>query len=161
MLVYNCIYTYIVAPQIIPFDFGDEAINAEDMTSLQCTVSKGDLPLDIVWTHNSYPISLEQGIIVSRTSKRISTLSIDDVQAGHAGHYVCSATNKAGTVTHAAILNVNGDLFFPPLSCFSFTFSFSFYVYFVLLQLTQYIKQISDTCSQHILLIVLLARFLV
>lgn len=99
----------IVAPQIIPFDFGDEAINAEDMTSLQCTVSKGDMPLKIQWLHNGVVIQPSEGVIISRTSKRISTLSIESVQATNSGEYTCSASNKAGTISHTAVLNVNGD----------------------------------------------------
>lgn len=99
----------IVAPQIIPFDFGDEAINAEDMTSLQCTVSKGDLPLNIQWLHNGVVIQPSEGIIINQMSKRIIAMSIESVHATHAGEYTCSASNKAGTISHTAVLNVNGD----------------------------------------------------
>lgn len=79
------------------------------MTSLTCTVNKGDLPIQITWTHNSRPIGPNEGITTTRTSKRISQLSIESVQADHAGEYTCSATNSAGTTTHSAILNVNGE----------------------------------------------------
>lgn len=67
------------------------------------------MPLNITWRHNSRVINPLDGITVSRTSKRISQLSIDSVQASHAGEYSCIARNKAGSSSHTAILNVNGD----------------------------------------------------
>jgi hypothetical protein len=78
------------------------------MASLFCTVSKGDFPIAIVWTLSNRSIESFQGISVMRTNKRISQLSIDSVQAEHAGEYTCSAKNSAGTAHHSAILHVNG-----------------------------------------------------
>ncbi|XP_068899412.1 cell adhesion molecule Dscam1 isoform X8 [Tenebrio molitor] len=97
----------MVPPQITPFDFTDNPVNSEDMASLFCTVSKGDFPIAIVWTLSNRSIESFQGISVMRTNKRISQLSIDSVQAEHAGEYTCSAKNSAGTAHHSAILHVN------------------------------------------------------
>lgn len=99
---------FVVSPQITPFEFGDESINADDMAVVMCTVTKGDLPLEISWTHDGYAIG--PGVAITKTSKRISQLSIETVQASHAGRYTCSARNKAGEATFTALLNVNGDL---------------------------------------------------
>lgn len=79
------------------------------MSVVLCTISKGDLPIEITWTHNSYPISPVDGITITKTSKRISQLTIDNVEATHAGRYTCTAKNKAGEASHTAILNVNGE----------------------------------------------------
>jgi Down syndrome cell adhesion protein 1 len=98
----------MVPPQIIPFDFTDDPVNSEDMSSLTCTVSKGDFPIAIVWTLNNRSVDTVQGISVMRTNKRISQLSIDSVQAEHAGEFTCSAKNPAGTAAYSAILHVNG-----------------------------------------------------
>lgn len=103
-------YRVLVAPQIAPFDFGDDPINAGDMTSLQCTVNKGDFPISITWTHNGIPVDPKGDITILRMSKRIETLSIESVQANHVGEYTCVAKNKAGIATYSAMLNVNGTL---------------------------------------------------
>lgn len=99
----------LVAPQIGHFAFDNEAANAGDMATVQCAVTKGDLPIDITWSLNGQAIGSDNwDIIVSRSSKRASTLTIDSVAARHAGDYTCSASNAAGFVTHSATLIVNG-----------------------------------------------------
>ncbi|XP_014598817.1 PREDICTED: Down syndrome cell adhesion molecule-like protein Dscam2 isoform X31 [Polistes canadensis] len=107
----------MVAPQIGPFSFGDEAANAGEMATVQCAVIKGDLPVDIVWSLNGQPIDVSgaqtnqnydrQDIIVNRSNKRASTLTIDSVAARHAGEYSCTASNAAGSATHSSVLTVN------------------------------------------------------
>lgn len=99
---------FAVPPQIIPFDFTDDPVNSEDMSSLTCTVNKGDFPIVISWTLNNRSVETIEGTTVMRTNKRISQLSIDSVQAEHAGEFTCSAKNKAGVTTYSATLHVNG-----------------------------------------------------
>lgn len=95
-------------PQVTPFDFGEEVLNAGDTVSLTCTVGKGDIPLEIYWKLNDKPLSSENGILINRNGKRISVLSIENVQHEHIGNYSCVAENQAGRSTHSASLNVNG-----------------------------------------------------
>ncbi|GAB1868744.1 Down syndrome cell adhesion molecule-like protein Dscam2 isoform X2 [Camponotus japonicus] len=108
----------MVAPQIAPFTFGDEAANAGEMATVQCAVIKGDLPIDIIWSFNGRVIDTANGafdehnydnsdIMISRSSKRASTLTIESVAARHAGEYSCTASNMAGTATHSSVLSVN------------------------------------------------------
>lgn len=79
-----------------------------DMVSASCTVSKGDLPMEIRWLHNGQrPIS-NNGISISRTNQRISILSIESAQDYHSGNYSCVAENAAGSVNYTASLWVNG-----------------------------------------------------
>lgn len=98
----------LVAPQITPFNFGDETLNAGETVSSTCTVNKGDLPLKIFWVFNDNEINPNDGITVSKNGKRISMLSIDSIQAKHKGNYTCVAINMAGKVNHTAYLFVNG-----------------------------------------------------
>lgn len=99
---------FVVLPQIVPFDFGEESVNELDMVSASCTVNKGDLPLDIHWTRNGGRIYTNDGLVVTKTSQRMSVLSIESVRARHAGNYSCVATNNAGVTKHWTFLRVNG-----------------------------------------------------
>lgn len=99
---------WLVAPQISPFNFGDDTLNAGDTVSVTCTVNKGDLPLTINWNFNGKEIASKDGITINRNGKRISVLSIDSVQAVNKGNYTCVAQNVAGTVDHTAFLFING-----------------------------------------------------
>lgn len=97
-----------VAPIILPFDFGEEPINSGDSTSLMCSISKGDLPIDIYWLHNNKTIDSNDGIIANKVGKKVANLIIDSVQAFHAGEYTCVARNKAGMTSYSTYLHVNG-----------------------------------------------------
>ena len=98
----------IVLPQIMPFDFGDEPVNSGDMTTVQCAVIKGDFPITISWALNNQSISDISGVTISQINKRISSLSIESVEAIHTGMFTCTAVNKAGSTSYSAVLNVNG-----------------------------------------------------
>ncbi|KAJ8918532.1 hypothetical protein NQ315_013036, partial [Exocentrus adspersus] len=97
----------MVAPQIVPFDFGDDPINSGDFLSVQCSVHKGDLPINISWLHNNISIGYIEGVVISKVGKKVSTVTIDSVQENHAGVYTCLAENKAGKTDYSAKLNVN------------------------------------------------------
>lgn len=99
-------------PQIMPFVFGEELINAGDTVSAQCTVTKGDLPIKIIWYLNGKLVDKNSGIFTSNVGKKISTLAIDSVQADHIGEYTCSASNSAGSTNFTTYLKVNGILIF-------------------------------------------------
>ncbi|RZC32102.1 I-set domain containing protein, partial [Asbolus verrucosus] len=108
---YSAYLSVNVPPQIVPFDFGETTTNSGDMATVNCAVTKGDFPMNISWSLNGKPISEVSGVTVGQINKRISTLSVDSVEAQHAGEYVCTAQNKAGTITHSAALYVNGIYF--------------------------------------------------
>lgn len=92
----------------MPFDFGQDEINAMDMVSASCTVNKGDLPLKITWMRNNQSIYTNDGVSIQRTNQRISILSIESVQDRHSGNYTCSAENGGGVSNYTASLWVNG-----------------------------------------------------
>lgn len=99
---------FLVPPQITPFDFGEEAVNEGDGVSAQCTIAKGDYPLNITWYLDDKPASSVNGVLINRVSKRVSTLSIDYVLETHSGRYNCVATNKAASVSFGTSLAVKG-----------------------------------------------------
>jgi hypothetical protein len=94
-------------PQILPFNFGEDSINAGDVTV------KGDSPIQIVWLFNNTEIINSDTIFISKSSKRVSALTIESVRAENSGAYTCLARNAAGSANHTAYLHVNGrKLFF-------------------------------------------------
>ena len=120
-------HNFPVIPQILPFSFGEEAMNTGDSTSLTCTITKGDLPVEITWSHNNTNLTNDGNIVILKMSRKISTLSFDSVQAEHLGGYTCTARNSAGSSTHTAFLNVNGThilslLFLVPRPVLTLTF---------------------------------------
>lgn len=106
-----------VLPQIVPFSFGEEQVNQYDMVSTMCTVNKGDMPIDISWEFSpslleprtTRKLQTSDGVLLSRSSARISMLSIDSVRDRHSGNFTCRAKNQAGSVEFTTTLFVNGD----------------------------------------------------
>ncbi|KRF98082.1 uncharacterized protein Dwil_GK22019, isoform AS [Drosophila willistoni] len=97
----------MVAPKIAHFDFGEAPASFEDSVSINCLVSSGDLPLDIEWLFNDYPINHYSGISTSKMGKRLSVLMIDAVNARHVGNYTCKARNLWASTAYTAQLIVN------------------------------------------------------
>lgn len=102
------IFRSLVAPTILPFEFGDEEFNMGDTISIACSVIKGDLPVNITWWLNNRTVNTYDGIVVNVVNKKLSTLSVDYVTADHMGDYTCRAVNKAGVASFSAYLRVNG-----------------------------------------------------
>lgn len=120
-------FTYLVPPQILPFDFGNEPLDAGDLTSIQCVVSKGDYPINLTWTFNGEPIRDYNAINIAQNNKKVSTLTIESAEAFHSGNYSCVATNLAGSVSHTSTLIINGDCFHVS---FVLNISFTFFLLF-------------------------------
>lgn len=97
-----------VSPKIMPFTFGDDPFHAGQSATLQCTVSEGDLPLNILWTFNSEPISSHMEISTAKIGRRVSVLTIESVAGHHVGNYTCRGENSAGIASYTAQLVVNG-----------------------------------------------------
>ncbi|XP_071567228.1 Down syndrome cell adhesion molecule 1 isoform X19 [Temnothorax nylanderi] len=98
----------MVAPQILPFAFGDEPASWGELVSVTCSVTKGDQPIEITWTFNGTPIdSRDSDVVVASTNRKNSVLTIESVAARHAGDYTCTASNRVGATTHTAHLAVN------------------------------------------------------
>ncbi|XP_034653921.1 Down syndrome cell adhesion molecule-like protein Dscam2 isoform X34 [Drosophila subobscura] len=98
----------MVPPQIRPFDFGVEASNSGETMGIQCTVIKGDLPINITWVLNNHTLnSGDLDVVIGRMSSKSSTLNIDYIAAEHRGLYTCLARNEAGESSYSAELKVN------------------------------------------------------
>lgn len=104
-------------PTIVPFTFGDEELNLDESISAMCSITKGDSPISIWWKFNgegsegmSYNLTTNDGIVITRTSQKVSMLAIDSVKARHRGNYTCFASNKGGYAQHSAYLAINGSM---------------------------------------------------
>ncbi|XP_060529760.1 cell adhesion molecule Dscam2 isoform X15 [Cylas formicarius] len=96
----------MVPPQIHPFDFGSESVFSGELVTTTCAVTKGDLPLKIIWFFNNEPIDSLHGTTVGQLNPKMSTLSIESVSEIHSGEFLCIAENPAGKSSYSAILNV-------------------------------------------------------
>lgn len=97
-----------VLPRIVPFSFEEGPAQTGQSISLTCSVVDGDLPLYINWFLNDKPTEDIAGLSQAKIGRRISVLSIESVEADHAGQYTCRAINKAGQTESSAELKVNG-----------------------------------------------------
>lgn len=99
-----------MAPVILPFSY-DELVNVDDALDLFCQISKGDKPISIKWTFDSAnAIGGHAQLTSKRLSDKASMLSILAASAKHTGNYTCTATNRAGSVSHTTSITVNGTL---------------------------------------------------
>ena len=85
-------------------------VDSGDFAQLTCAVSRGDLPITITWSLKGQELNSGPSVTTTMIGTRTSMLIISDVDYTHIGEYTCRATNPAGSVTHAAELNVNGNL---------------------------------------------------
>nr|NP_001260764.1 down syndrome cell adhesion molecule 1, isoform CD [Drosophila melanogaster]AGB93297.1 down syndrome cell adhesion molecule 1, isoform CD [Drosophila melanogaster] len=96
----------MVLPRIIPFAFEEGPAQVGQYLTLHCSVPGGDLPLNIDWTLDGQAISEDLGITTSRVGRRGSVLTIEAVEASHAGNFTCHARNLAGHQQFTTPLNV-------------------------------------------------------
>ena len=57
----------------------------------------------------SHNLTTSDGIVITRTSQKVSLLTIEAVKARHRGNYTCFAQNRAGVVQQNAYLAMNGS----------------------------------------------------
>lgn len=89
-------------------------MNFDEAVTATCTITKGDQPIKIWWMLSESDIGIDRnlsssdGVIITRTSQKVSILTIESVKARHRGNYTCFAQNKAGFTWKNAFLAVNG-----------------------------------------------------
>lgn len=106
--VFLSVLPFAVTPKLLPFTFGEEPLNSGQVVTVPCAVIEGDSPLKLRWTLNGHGISPHSGIAILDLGGRGAILSIQSVQASHAGIYTCVAENLAGRHELSADLVVNG-----------------------------------------------------
>ena len=110
MVLYT-VFLFIFSPEppkIVPFSFGSDIIDEGSHAQLMCSVSHGDLPIQITWSLKGDSINSEPSITTTMIGTRASVLVISNVGYRHSGQYICNAKNSAGTVSYSTDLRVNG-----------------------------------------------------
>ncbi|KAK0078989.1 hypothetical protein PV325_001870 [Microctonus aethiopoides] len=97
----------MVPPTVQQFSFTKLPMNAGEFANLQCIVPTGDLPLAIRWNYPGKEIGGSSGVIAKKVADRVSMLMISTITAKHAGDYICTAENAAGTSSYSTQLTVN------------------------------------------------------
>lgn len=96
----------------MPFIFGEDEFNIDDSVSATCSITKGDLPLNIWWSfsdgNETYNLTTNDGIVVTRNSQKVSNLLIEAIKGPHKGNYTCVAQNRGGIASQSAYLAING-----------------------------------------------------
>ena len=101
-------FLFLEPPQILPFSFGKDVINQGQLGQLMCTVIQGDEPISIKWSLHGEDLGPGPDLTTTQLGTRTSILMISAVNYRHTGTYTCTASNKAGSTSHSAILKVNG-----------------------------------------------------
>lgn len=102
---------FLVLPRVTPFYFEDSPAQTGQYATIQCTVSRGDLPLIISWKFNDVSVRNEFGVSITAVGKRSSSLTIENTSHENAGNYTCVGENKVGSAEYTAQLIVNGNIF--------------------------------------------------
>lgn len=98
-------------PAIDPFSFPKSLHQGQRYTIL-CSVSKGDLPVEIRWYKDGQSIKVPDfpGINVIHVSQFSSNLVFESLRPDHRGNYSCEASNGAGSVTFNGSMIIHGKL---------------------------------------------------
>ncbi|XP_037024226.1 Down syndrome cell adhesion molecule-like protein Dscam2 isoform X29 [Bradysia coprophila] len=97
----------MVLPRITPFAFDGGPAETGQYQTLTCTVQAGDFPLNFTWLLNGIELRDSFDISISNVGKRSTFLTIESIQAIHAGTYTCLVSNKAGLSQYSTELKVN------------------------------------------------------
>ena len=77
-----------------------------------CTVTEGDLPLEVEWWKDGLKIEEAfgkfQGVQVRRIDEYTSLLAISFLETTHAGNYSCVAKNSVASFARSATLTIRG-----------------------------------------------------
>lgn len=110
-------------PQIVHFEF-ENPVDANDIAMINCAITKGDPPFEIIWKKDGRKLDSNDGIIILRSGQRLSILNIESAQARHAGNYTCSVKSQAGIIEYNAELHISGTIFDKCSSIFNFLVDF-------------------------------------
>lgn len=92
-----------------PFTFSKNLTRGKRLRVI-CTVTEGDLPIDVQWRLNAVPLvgTAEGNFQIRRIDEYTSLLAITSLNVGHAGNYSCVARNQVAEFVRSAVLTIRG-----------------------------------------------------
>ena len=93
---------------MLPFNIGPEPLNVNQSISLVCSITEGDMPIEIQWLFSNQIITPNLGANVLNVGPTASILNINSVQSFNSGPYTCLVRNRAGNASYSSFLNING-----------------------------------------------------
>lgn len=75
------------------------------LVRIMCIVTSGDLPLELYWLKDGYPLALS---VYQKIDEYTLMLSIRKANMVDSGNYTCFAKNKAGESIKSSALRVKG-----------------------------------------------------
>ena len=115
-----------VAPVVEQFVFPKNLTRGKRLRVI-CTVTEGDLPIDVQWRFDGVPIlssgsgspsgspagfGMDPGarqVTLRRIDQYTSLLAISNLDTTHAGNYSCLARNKVAQHVRSAVLTIRGQ----------------------------------------------------
>ena len=98
----------IEPPKISPFTF-DGDLAEGDRSQVSCTISSGDMPIDIEWHKDGKYFEAGPDVQV-QNNVFSSNILFFSLKAAHSGSYTCVATNAADAANFTAQLIVRGKI---------------------------------------------------
>ena len=111
----------VVSPLVERFSFPKNLTRGKRLRVI-CTVTEGDLPLEVEWWKDGLKIEEafgQFGVQVRRIDEYTSLLAISFLETTHAGNYSCLAKNSVASFARSATLTIRGKYWGP-----SFLFTF-------------------------------------
>ena len=120
------LYPCTVSPLVERFAFPKNLTRGERLRVI-CTVTEGDLPLQVEWWKDGLQIGgghhdsssaagsvsivkfASQGVQVRRIDEYTSLLAISFLETTHAGNYSCVASNSVASFSRSATLTIRGE----------------------------------------------------
>ncbi len=100
--------TLPVAPLVEQFTFPKNLTRGKRLRTV-CTVTEGDLPIDLFWRKDGAPLLASGALSVQRIDEYTSLLSVSYLDTSHAGNYSCVAANAIAEFARAAVLTIRGE----------------------------------------------------
>lgn len=73
-----------------------------------CTITVGDLPIDIHWLKNGKILSSRKNARITQVDDTLGLLTLSALTVDDSGNYSCSANNSAGVAIYTTSLYVKG-----------------------------------------------------
>lgn len=97
----------LAAPLIVPFEF-PKNIQMGMRVRLLCSIMQGDPPFTFSWLKDGKALDPSPLSLGVRSDDFSMDLTFARVTPRHNGNYTCLASNDAATVSHSALLVVDG-----------------------------------------------------